>query len=52
VENFAKQVQNQVPAKRFGQASEIAKAALFLASSDSSYIVGAELNVDGGLSHI
>ena len=35
--------------KRFGQASEIAKAVGFLASEDASFITGTEIVVDGGL---
>jgi NAD(P)-dependent dehydrogenase (short-subunit alcohol dehydrogenase family) len=38
------------PIKRFGTPEEIAKIALFLASDDSSYMVGEEVVVDGGMS--
>ncbi|MEO8237704.1 MAG: SDR family oxidoreductase [Flavobacterium sp.] len=39
-----------LPFKRFGEPSEIAKTALFLASDDASYIHGIEIIVDGGFS--
>ena len=38
-----------IPMGRFGQAKEIAKAALYLASDDSSFVTGTEFLVDGGI---
>jgi NAD(P)-dependent dehydrogenase (short-subunit alcohol dehydrogenase family) len=38
----------KIPMARFGEATEIAKAAVFFASDDSAYVTGAELLVDGG----
>jgi len=52
MEAFAKSIVNQVPMKRFGQPEEIAGAVAFLASSDASFITGAEIPVDGGLGQI
>ena len=40
------------PMKRMGTPEEIAKGALFLASSDSSYVAGIDLSVDGGAAKI
>ena len=37
---------------RVGDPDEIGKAAVFLASDDSSFVTGAELFVDGGLAQI
>lgn len=50
LKDFAAGVQAKVPLKRFGDAKDIAQAALFLASSDSSFMTGSELSVDGGKS--
>ena len=41
-----------VPLKRFGTSAEIAKAAVFFASDDSSYVLGEEINVGGGMPNL
>ena len=46
---FRQALIDKTPMGRFGDASEMAKAALFLSSDDASYITGAELAVDGGM---
>lgn len=48
----AKTLASTVPLGRFGTPDEVAKAVVFLASDDSSYISGIELFVDGGLAQI
>lgn len=52
IEGAVNSITPSLPFKRFGRADEIAKTALFLASDDASYIHGAEIAVDGGLSAI
>ena len=52
VQQMAGMVLGKVPVGRFGQADEVAKAVLFLASDDSSYILGEDLLVDGGMAMI
>ena len=52
VDEFAKQIIEKVPMKRFGQPEEVAATVAFLASDDASYITGVEINVDGGTGQI
>ena len=48
-ENKKKEEENKIPMRRIGTPSEIAKVAVFLASTDASYITGATFYVDGNL---
>jgi NAD(P)-dependent dehydrogenase (short-subunit alcohol dehydrogenase family) len=47
-----KMISNNVPLGRLGKSDEIAKAVVFLASDDASYITGTELFVDGGFAQV
>src|SRR2546425_7366800 len=51
-EERMKFISNSVPLGRFGTPDEVAKAVVFLASDDSSYITGTELFVDGGFAQV
>jgi NAD(P)-dependent dehydrogenase (short-subunit alcohol dehydrogenase family) len=51
-EERMKIISSSVPLGRFGTPDDIAKAVVFLASDDSSYITGTELFVDGGFAQI
>jgi NAD(P)-dependent dehydrogenase (short-subunit alcohol dehydrogenase family) len=42
-------MKGMVPLKRLGTAEEVARVALFLASADSSFLVGSKVRIDGGL---
>ncbi|MBW4470557.1 MAG: glucose 1-dehydrogenase [Stenomitos rutilans HA7619-LM2] len=52
VEANAQKFIAQIPMKRFGTPEEIAETVLFLSTSDSAYILGAEIAVDGGISQL
>jgi len=51
-EERKKMIASAIPLGRFGTPDEIAKAVVFLASDDSSYVTGAELFVDGGFAQV
>ena len=44
-----KQFVRNTPLRRFGTPEEVAALALLLASDESAYMTGAELNIDGGI---
>lgn len=48
-DDLIKNYKKDIPMRRFGKASEVAKAVSFLASEDASYITGSTLEISGGL---
>lgn len=52
IDGVVESITSTLPFKRFGEPSEISKTVLFLASDDASYIHGAEIVVDGGISNV
>lgn len=48
MEAMGESIRGRVPMKRFGRPEELAGAAVFLASDESSFMLGAEIAVDGG----
>jgi NAD(P)-dependent dehydrogenase (short-subunit alcohol dehydrogenase family) len=51
-EQRRKMISNAIPLGRFGTPAEVAKAVVFLASDDASYVTGTELFVDGGFAQV
>jgi NAD(P)-dependent dehydrogenase (short-subunit alcohol dehydrogenase family) len=51
-EERKRMISKAIPLGRFGTPDEIAKAVVFLASDDNSYITGTELFVDGGFAQV
>lgn len=49
LQSVAESIRGLVPAGRFGSPAEIASAAVFLTSDESAYMVGGELQIDGGM---
>ena len=49
LKSTAASLQQQIPARRFGTAAEMAAAVAYFASDKSAFTVGAELMIDGGM---
>ena len=52
LKSVAASIQGLVPAGRFGTAAEVASAAVFLASDESAFMVGADMQIDGGMGNL
>jgi NAD(P)-dependent dehydrogenase (short-subunit alcohol dehydrogenase family) len=49
IDGFKDHMSGMVPMKRLGSPDEVARAVLYLASDDASYVTGAKITVDGGV---
>jgi len=52
LQQMAGAMQQRIPLKRFGAASDVAKLITFMASSDASFITGSEYLIDGGIGRV
>jgi NAD(P)-dependent dehydrogenase (short-subunit alcohol dehydrogenase family) len=52
IDGFTRDIVAKVPMKRLGKPEEVADAVLFLATPESSYITGVDINVDGGMGQV
>lgn len=52
LDGFRESLTSQIAAGRFGEAREIADAALYFASDESRFVVGSELIIDGGMTNL
>ena len=52
IDGLGAELTDKIPMKRFGETREIADAVVYLASTESSYVVGTELVVDGGMTQL
>jgi NAD(P)-dependent dehydrogenase (short-subunit alcohol dehydrogenase family) len=49
LEKLIQEAEKKIPLRRIGEPEDVAKAALFLASDDSSFVTGTKLIIDGGI---
>ena len=52
IDDVARYLVSKVPMNRFGKPEEVADTVLFLASPESSYVTGVDINVDGGMGQV
>src|SRR6201993_906481 len=52
IDEVSRYLVSKVPMNRFGKPEEVADTVLFLASPESSYITGVDINVDGGMGQV